>query len=120
MKVDPGVPHRAPFTKYAAASERISISSHALARALRSRLFSASTLLIGRVVRLASVSRALAWPWLRRVPFPNVATGTPSLRAASCCPTDSASLTASTLNSSVYCRFGTVFSDVQTSEQTEN
>jgi len=41
---------------------------------------------------------------LCRLQLPKVATGTPSLRAASCCPTDSASLMALTLNSSVYCR----------------
>lgn len=44
----------------------------------------------------------------RHFQLPSVATGTPSRRAASWPPTDSASLIASTLKSSVYCRFGSL------------
>lgn len=40
--------------------------------------------------------------------LPNVATGTPRRRAASCLPTDAASLTASPLNSCVYCLLGSL------------
>ena len=123
--VDPCVRHRDPFTKYAVASRSISISSLALASSFRSRLFSASSSLTGRVDRVFFTSRPSTSPrsWevrLRRLQLPKVATGTPSLCAASCCPTDYASLMASTLNSSVYCRFGTSFSDIQPSVQTGN
>jgi hypothetical protein len=53
--------------------------------------------------------------------LPNVATGTPSRRAASCPPTDAASLTASALNSCVYCLLGSLpsfISILRTSEVT--
>ncbi len=40
--------------------------------------------------------------------LPNVATGTPRRRAASCPPTDAASLIASALNSCVYCLLGSL------------
>lgn len=42
--------------------------------------------------------------------LPNVATGTPRRRAASCPPTDAASLIASALNSCVYCLLGSLSS----------
>ncbi len=100
--VDLGVLYRGAFAKYVVAFERISISSFALASSFRSRLFSASSSLIGRVTRAALTSLPLvsttpSEPRLRRLQFPNVATGTPSVRAASCCPTVSA-LTSLTCN----------------------
>lgn len=52
MCVNPGVPHRDPFAKYAVAFRRISISSFALASSLRRRLFSASRSLNGRRLEL--------------------------------------------------------------------
>lgn len=98
--------------------ERISISGFALANGLRSRLFSASRSRIGRAARAANTSRPPASPTpsarrRRRVQFPKVTPGTPSRGAASCWPTDPASLTGSTLSLSVYCRVGTDFSGRQ-------
>jgi len=76
-------------TEYAVAFRRISMSSFALANSLRRRLFSASRSLTGRRLELGVLGdgpvAASALPLCgSRHQFPNVATGTPSLRAASC------------------------------------
>lgn len=117
MILDPGVLHRDPFAKYAVAFRRISTSNFASASSRRSRLFSASNSLTGRRRGSAAdppwASGATATDCARlRFQLPTVATGTPRRRAASWMPTASASLTASTLNSSVYCRFGSLLSRI--------
>eukprot|EP01133_Synstelium_polycarpum_P027706 gene27707-33490_t len=108
MILDPGVLHRDPLAKYAVAFRRISTSSFASASSLRSRLFSASNSVTGRRSGCAvAVSGAdpTSTGLRLRDQLLNVAEGIPSLRAASWPPTESDSLMASILNSSVYCRF---------------
>ena len=48
----------------------------------------------------------------RRDELPRFNTGTPKRRAASCPPADSVSLIAPILNSSVYCRLGSLLSRI--------
>jgi hypothetical protein len=111
MFVDPGVLHRDPLAKYAVAFRRISTSSFASASSLRRRLFSASSSLTGRRAGEspdATVPPVVAEATPRLDQFPTVATGTPRRRAASWPPTEAASLTASALNSSVYCLLGSL------------
>lgn len=111
MLADPGVLHRGPLAKYAVAFRRTSTSSFASASSLRKRLFSASSSLTGSragtsLGTVAPLAPADAMPRLGQLP--NVATGTPRRHAASCPPTDAASLTASALNSCVYCLLGSL------------
>ena len=98
-------------TQYAVAFRRISTSSLALASSLRSRLFSASRSVGDRRAGPPGADSVVSLPGalrLRRHQLPSVAIGIPSRRAASWPPTEAASRTASCLNSSVYCLFGTV------------
>src|SRR5690348_17344229 len=108
MLLDPGVSHRDSFAKYAAAFFTISRSSLALASSRRSRAFSASTSDTGRLTAAAALAVAPDPPSrLRRTQLVTVDCGMPSRLAAAFPPVDSANLTASVLNSSVYRRFGT-------------
>lgn len=115
---NPGLLHRDPFAKYAVAFRKISTSSLALASSLRSRLFSASRSVGDRRTGPLSADSIDSLPSairLRRNQLLHVAVGMPSRQAALCPPTESASRTASTLNSSVYCLSGTVSSIISTS-----
>src|SRR5882672_2602201 len=108
MLLDPGVPHRDSFAKYAAAFFTISRSSLALASSRRSRETSASSSLTPRFIGTAAPAAPLSLPArLNRIQFHKLESGMPSRFAAWLPPIDSASRTASSLNSSVYCRFGT-------------
>src|SRR5215203_3223209 len=111
MLFDPGVSHRDSLTKYTAAFFTISRSSLALTNSLRSRAFSASNSDTGLFAAQADSAATGADPcrpvFRFRTQFVTVDCGTPSLLAAALPPIESASRTASTLNSSVYCRFGT-------------
>src|SRR5688572_23395259 len=103
---DPGVLHRDSFAKYAAAFFTISKSSRALSNSRRSREFSASTSASDRFTAVAAgrsvVPNLLVRP--RSSQFRRLPSGIPNRFAAVLTPTDSLNLTASTLNSSVYCR----------------
>ena len=62
MLLDPGVPHRDSFAKYAAAFFTMSRSSFALANSRRNRAFSASTSLTDRFAATALPAAALSLP----------------------------------------------------------
>src|SRR4030095_10426569 len=103
IALDPGVPHRDSFAKYAAAFFTISKSSLALASSRRSRAFSASSSDTGRFTAAAAPSTELDVPSrLRRTQFVMVDCGIPSRLAAALPLVDSANLIASVLHSSVY------------------
>src|SRR5207344_58535 len=107
MLLDPGVLHRDSFAKYAAAFFTISRSSFALASSRRKRAFSASSSVAERLVGAVS-SPAFSVPARARLTqLDKLDSGIPSRFAAWLLPIDSANRTASTLNSPVYCRFGT-------------
>src|SRR5665213_2144299 len=107
MLLNPGVSHRDPLAKYTAAFFTISRSSFASANSRRSRAFSASSSVGGRLTGTAEGSPTLSLPErLKRTQFHRLESGIPSRFAAWVPPIDSASRTASTLNSCVYCRFG--------------
>src|SRR4029453_15805662 len=108
MSFDPGVSHRDSFAKYAAAFFTISRSNLALASSRRRRLFSASSS-AGEPLSGPARGRSPSLPLrFNRTQFPKLHIGLPSRLAAWLMPTDSANRNASSLNSSVYCRFGTV------------
>src|SRR5579859_395125 len=105
---DPGVLHRDSFAKYAAAFFTISRSSLVLASSRRNRAFSASTSWTDRLTATAPPSAALSLPSrLNFIQFHRLDSGMPNRLAAGLPPIDSPSLTASILNSAVYCRFAT-------------
>jgi len=107
MLFNPGVPHRDSFAKYAAAFFTISRSSLTLASSRRNREFSASSSVLGRFTAIAPASAPGSFPaLLSLIQFHKLESGMPSRFAASPFPADSANLTASSLNSSVYCRLG--------------
>src|SRR5207302_10371112 len=90
MLLDPGVPHRDSFAKYAAAFFTISRSSLALASSRRSRAFSASTSETGRFTATAAPVLPTASPSpLRRTQLVMVGCGLPNRSAASLPPADS-------------------------------
>src|SRR5690606_30668403 len=107
MPFDPGVSHRDSFAKYAAAFFTISRSSFVLANSRRNRAFSASNSDTGRRAGVAGGSPDTVPALLSRTPMVLVPCGIPIRLAAALPPIDRPSLTASALNSSVYCRFGT-------------
>ena len=86
----------------------MSKSSFVLASSRRNRPFSASTSVTDRFTGTAAPSAAVSLPArLSLIQFHRLESGMPNRLAALLPPIDSLSLTASTLNSSVYCRFGT-------------
>src|SRR4051812_9296737 len=108
MLLNPGVLHRDSFAKYAAAFFTISRSSLVLASSRRKRAFSASTSLTDRFTATAPPTAALSLPArLSLIQFHRLDSGMPNRFAAWLPPIDSPNLTASTLNSAVYCRFAT-------------
>jgi len=108
MSIDPGVPHRDSFAKYAAAFFTISRSSLVLASSRRKRLFSASNSAGEPFMGVAADTAANLPLRLRRIQFPRLDAGIPSRCAAWLMPTVSANRNASCLYSSVYLRFATV------------
>src|SRR5438094_1662773 len=108
MSLDPGVPHRDSFAKYAAAFFTISRSSLVLASSRRKRLFSASNSAGEPFMGVAADTTSNFPLRLRRIQFPRLDAGIPSRWAAWLMPTDSANRNASCLYSSVYLRFGAV------------
>ena len=108
VRVHPGVLHRDPLAKYAAAFFNTSTSSFVSANSRRSRAFSASSSVGARLAGVPARSPACSFPArLRRIQFQMLESGISSRLAASLPPIDSASRTASILYSSVYRRFGT-------------
>src|SRR5215210_4200168 len=115
MPLDPGVSHRDSFAKYAAAFFTISRSTLAFASSRRSRLFSASSSTAEPVIGVARGNAASLPLRFSRAQLPRLELGIPSRFAAWLMPTDSAKRRASSLNSSVYRRFGTVSFAISTS-----
>ncbi len=106
--IHPGVLHRDPLAKYAAAFFNTSTSSFVSANSRRSRAFSASNSVGARLAGVPARSPACSFPArLRRIQFHTLESGISSRFAAWLPPIDSASRTASILYSSVYRRFGT-------------